>query len=376
MAGDLALKDVHMTSRERVLAALDHRQPDRTPFAWGFGPTAEMETVLSQWLAQRSLDWPKFRQAVSDTIVCEPEYIGPPLKPGQPVYVGVWGIDTKTVSYGAGAYEEFVGHPLAGLENPAELDTIHWPNADWFDYGSLVRRRSQLDPEGLKALQIFCSSSGNPFEIYCWMTGMEEAMINLLTNPELVAAALDRICECFEKKLERCAEALNGGIDLVHFADDLGSQEGLLFSRDSYREVIQPFHQRLTAHARRILPSAKRMLHTDGAVFDILPDVINSGFDVLEAVQTDAAGMIPERLKEHYGNALSFHGGIPVQSLLPHGDVVTVRSECLRLCEALGCGGGYIAAPTHAIQAGTPPENIWTMLETVLGEETLREALQ
>jgi len=102
------------------------------------------------------------------------------------------------------------------------------------------------------------------------------------------------------------------------------------------------------------VPDLQALFHTDGEVFDILPDLIDAGVDCQEAVQTDAAGMDPVRLKEAYGDRLSFLGGIPVQSLLPRGDVATVRRETRRLCEVLGRNSGYIAAPTYAIQAGTP----------------------
>jgi uroporphyrinogen decarboxylase len=361
-----------MTSRERVLTALGHRLPDRTPSAWGFGPTDAMTKTWQPWLAARGIDWAKFQYAVADTLVIEPDYTGPALKPNQPLHVGVWGIETKTVSYGPGAYEEFVGHPLAGMEKPSDLDRIQWPSPGWFDYDSL---RRQVATHGRdKAIQLSVQSSGNPFEIYTCMTGMEEAMLNLLDNPELVEAAHERICAYFEQKFKRCVAALDGRVDLAFFADDLGGQTGLLISRETYRQAIQPFHRRLIRHGRQLVPEVKAMFHTDGAVFDILPDVIDAGVDVLEAVQTDAAGMDPVRLKDAYGDRLSFHGGIAVQSLLPHSDAATVRQECCRLCEVFGRQGGYIAAPTHAIQAGTPPENIWAMLEVVLGEAPLAQA--
>jgi uroporphyrinogen decarboxylase len=360
-----------MTSRERVLTALDHRTPDRTPFAWGFGLTAPMAEVFTAWLAERGIDWLKLRDAVGDTLVIEPPFVGSAMKPDQPAHVNIWGIETCSASYGAGSYEEFVGHPLAGIEDPKELDGIAWPSADWFDYSNLPEQIKGTT----KAVHLSVGSSGNLFEIYTWMTGMEEAMINLVVNPQLVQAALDRICSYFEAKFERCAAVLNGTIDLMHFADDLGGQQGLLLWRAMYRDIMQPFHQRLISHAKKLAPHAKAMFHSDGAVFEIIPDLIDAGVEVLEAVQTDAAGMEPERLKEAYGDRMCFHGGIPVQSLLPRGDVDTVRSECRRLCDVLGNNGGYIAAPSHAIQVGTPPENVWAMLETVVGKDVLANAL-
>jgi hypothetical protein len=105
-------------------------------------------------------------------------------------------------------------------------------------------------------------------------------------------------------------------------------------------------------------------------------DLLDAGLDTLEAVQTDATGMEPERLKRAYGDRLSFQGAISVQHLLPHGNPTTVRVECQRLIEVLGARGGYIAAPAHAIQVGTPPENVLAMLRTVLGDDDYERAIQ
>ncbi|HEY3322430.1 MAG TPA: uroporphyrinogen decarboxylase family protein [Planctomycetota bacterium] len=354
-----------MTSRQRVLAALAFERPDRTPFAWGFGPQPPAQRALENFCAARGLSWPELRARTSDTLVLDAEYIGPPPAVGQSPYTSIWGIRTRDVSYGEGSYQEFVGHPLAGLEDPAQLDRIAWPNPDWFDYASLPRRLNQLNPQRGKATQISIASGGNPLEIYTWMTGMEETMLNLLERPALVRAALARICGCFQQKLQRCAKALGDQADLVHMADDLGGQNGLLFSRETYRQVVQPFHRLLIENCRRVFPSAKVLYHSDGAVFDVLPDLLDAGIDILEAVQTDATGMAPERLKSAFGKRLCFHGGISVQSLLPNSDAATVRSECARLAAVFGDNGGYIAAPSHAIQAGTPAENVWAMLEAL-----------
>lgn len=188
--------------------------------------------------------------------------------------------------------------------------------------------------------------------------------------------ALEHITGFLDARLQRTLAAAPDGIDLVFFADDLGTQQGLLMSRESYRTVLQPFHRRLTDTVHRLAPGAHCLLHSDGAVFDVIPDLLDAGLDTLEAVQTDAAGMEPERLKRAYGDRLSFQGAISVQHLLPHGNQETVRAECLHLMEVLGKDGGYIAAPAHAIQVGTPPENVITMLRTVLGDSEYESALQ
>jgi uroporphyrinogen decarboxylase len=207
------------------------------------------------------------------------------------------------------------------------------------------------------------------------MTGLEEAMINLVTNPALVQAAMERITSFLEARLRRTLQIVGEQVDLVFLADDLGGQNGLLMSREMYRAVLQPFHRRLTDCIHSCAPRAQCMYHTDGAVVEIIPDLLDAGIDVLEAVQTDAAGMDPARLKSVYGDRLSFHGAISVQQLLPHSDEATVARECRRLVEILGQNGGYIAAPAHAIQVGTPTANVLAMLRAILGNADLDAAL-
>ncbi len=146
-------------------------------------------------------------------------------------------------------------------------------------------------------------------------------------------------------------------------------------SRETYREMIQPCHRRLIDSARRLFPGARAMYHTDGAVFDIIPDLLDAGVEVLEAVQVDAAGMEPSRLKAAYGDRLSFQGAIAVQSLLPRAAAAEVAAECRQLVGVLGRGGGYIAAPSHAVQVGTPTANVLAMLRGVLGEADYEQAL-
>jgi len=362
-----------MTSRDRIRTALAHKKPNRVPFCLGFGPTYEMTAVLEAYGKTKGFDWKRLARAVSDKVVIHTRYAGPGPAPADlNLLTDLWGIKTKTADYGAGTYEEFTDFPLAGFEDPTALDDYPWPNPTHFDYGSLRGDILAENPGGGKAAQIF---AGNPFEIYSWMTGLEETYINLVAEPDLVRAALSHITTFMEARLDAVLKHAGDLIDIIFLADDLGGQTGLLMSTQTYRDVIQPSHCRLIKKARELAPQAKCMFHTDGAVFDIIPDLIETGIDILEAIQTDAAGMDPARLKAAYGKQLSFHGAISVQHLLPHGNVETVQRECRRLVEILGENGGYIAAPAHAIQVGTPPDNVMAMLGAVLGKEDLQRAL-
>ncbi len=360
-----------MNGRERVRAALAHRAPQRVPFSWGFGPTPEMSAVLAGDLAARGIDWEALRFATEDVLTVAPRYVGPALAPD----IDMWGVRRRAVSYGAGAYDEIIGHPLAGVTDPHVLDDHPWPSPDWFDWEGFRGLALAADPALAKARRLALVASGRPLEEYTWMTGLEETLANLLLYPEVVHEALTRICDFFCGMQRRASESCGGLIDLLFFADDLGGQQGLLFSRETYREMVQPHHRRLIASARRLFPGVAMMYHTDGAVFEVIPDLIEAGVDVLEAVQVDAAGMDPARLKTAYGDRLAFQGAIAVQSLLPRAGAEAVAAECRRLVEVLGSGGGYIAAPSHAVQVGTPTANVLAMLRAVLGEADYEQAL-
>ncbi len=355
--------------KQRVLSALSHKEPENIPFAWGFGATPEMGLVLEKFCAAKGINWKKLQEISGDIINIGPDCINntSPDKDGN-----IWGINIKKMNYGKGEYEEFVDFPLAGTEQQEILDNYPWPDPLSFDHGNF---KSKLLANPHVYEKAVCLPGGNPFEIYCWMTGLEEAFINTLVNPELVKCALAHITGFFEKKLEFSMKEAGELIDIVFMADDLGSQNGLLMSRDSYCEIIQPFHRKLADCAKRINPNVKIMFHSDGAVFDILPDLIDAGIDIHEAVQTDAAGMDPERLKSTYGDKLCFHGAISVQALLPYSNAAKVQEESERLVKILGRNGGYIPAPAHAIQTGTPPENVFAMMEGVLGKERFEKYL-
>jgi uroporphyrinogen decarboxylase len=361
-----------MTPRERVRAALMHQTPDRTPFSWNFGPTPEMAQALEAALGVQGFDWPALRRAVDDVRVISPRYVGPILPP----HTDIWGIVRTPHSYGRGSYSEISRHPLAGVRDTDDLDAYPWPDPDLYDYDGLPDLIAQVDPEGLRARKLAIDACGNPFEIYTWMTGLEETMVNLLIRPRVVRAALSHITDFFATKMRRSLAEIGGELDLVYFADDLGGQRALLFSPETYRSVLKPFHRRLFQEARALVPRAAVMYHSDGAVFDILDDLIDAGIDVLEAVQIDAAGMEPKRLKRAFGDRLSFHGGISVQNLLVDEGAETVFDRCRALIATLGAGGGYIAAPTHAIQVGTPPENVLAMLRAVLGDADFEAAMR
>ena len=171
---------------------------------------------------------------------------------------------------------------------------------------------------------------------------------------------------------DRILDAGQGEFDLVFTADDLGGQNGLLISRAMWEEFIKPYHVRMNEVIHR--HNARIIYHSDGAVSEVVDGLIDMGIDVLQALQFDAAGMDPEDLKSRFGSpdggrrgsGLCFEGGVSVQHTLPHLGPDDVRTEVKHLISTLGRGGGYVLGPSHAIQAGTPVENIMAMYDTAL----------
>jgi uroporphyrinogen decarboxylase len=343
--------------------------PDRVPFSWGFGPTREMAQHLRVELAEGGIDWDRLRQETDDVIAVEPAYTGPSLSEG----MDIWGVRRKRVRYDGGEYMEVEDPPLSGTTRSSELNAYPWPDPDAFDYEGFPHAMDAVLAErGPRAVRV---RAGNPLEQYTWLTGMEETMVNLLTQPDLVRCALERIGDFWQGRLERLLAAGGDRVDLLFFADDLGGQNGPLISEQTYLDVVQPVHRRLFATAHELAPQAKVLYHSDGSVAALIPALLDAGIDCLEAVQIECEGMDPGRLKADYGSCLAFHGAISVQRLLPRESADTVEVRCRELVKLLGQNGGYIAAPSHAVQMGTPTANVMAMLRGVLGTEGLEQTL-
>ena len=346
-----------LNGRERVRLALEHRTTDRVPIAMvcaGLNPPvhAAMETHLR---ATRDTSVERYLLEHVDIVDVSPPYVGPPLAPGG----DIWGVIRRPVSYGSGAYDEIVRYPLESARSPADLETHAWPDPAWFDYAAVPGIIRAAMDRRVRATMV---SNGNLFETSWYMRGFERMLMDLALNPELANAIFERVCSFYCEHFTRVLEAADGGVDLVFTADDIGGQQGLLMSLDMWERNIKPYHERLNRAIHAF--GAKVIYHSDGAVMRAVPGLIEMGIDVLQALQFDAAGMDPVVLKENYGDRLCFEGGISVQHTLPFGTAEQVRREVIERVEVLGRSGGYILGPSHAIQAGTPPENIVAMFDT------------
>ena len=348
-----------LTHRERVRLALDHKPTDRIPIAMvcsGINSPAreEFEALLQR---ERNTTLAAYLDPLLDIRGITPPLKGAAAQPG----FDIWGVHRHSVSYGPASYSEIDVQPLAKAEPPADLDKHTWPSTDWFDYAALPelvrRQRAAGDP-------CLMAANGNVFETSWYMRGFEQMFMDFILNPELAHALLNRVCDFWVEHFTRILSAVPGEIDLVFTADDIGGQEGLLMSLEMWENFIKPCHVRLNKRIHEF--GARVIYHSDGAVMDAVPGLIDMGIDILQALQFDARGMDPVRLKTEFGDRLGFEGGVSVQRTLPFGKPADVRDEVERHIRVLGKGGGYILGPSHAIQAGTPPENILAMFDAAL----------
>jgi uroporphyrinogen-III decarboxylase len=209
---------------------------------------------------------------------------------------------------------------------------------------------------------------GPPHELFYGLgTGDFEAwMVTLALEAEYVYDLHTRLVDAWLTNLERFAEAVGDRIEIVQVCDDFGTQQSLFLSVDMYRQQIMPHYQRGLEWIHRHT-NWKVMLHSDGAIFALLPSLVETGFDILNPVQTSAQGMDPRRLKREFGDCLVFWGAsLDCQQTLPYGTCAEVRHEVEAHLRTFAPGGGYVFAPVHNIQAGVPAENVVAMFDAAL----------
>jgi uroporphyrinogen decarboxylase len=199
------------------------------------------------------------------------------------------------------------------------------------------------------------------------LRGFEQFMIDLIREPAFACGLMDRVTESKMVYWESVFDALGDLVDVAVLEEDLGGQDNLLVSPEMFRKLIKPRYQRLFASMRRArAPTTRILLHSDGAILELIPDLIELGVDALNPIQTSAAGMNPKHLKAAFGDELTFWGaGVDSQTTLRKGAPDDIRREVSESVEALAPGGGYVFSVTQNLQGDIPPRNVEIMLEAL-----------
>jgi uroporphyrinogen decarboxylase len=347
-----------MTPRERWRAVLNGERPDRTPCDyWG---TAETTARLLRDLGCRS-ERELWRELGVDKCI----YLGAPHPRATedtwhtPSLFSIWHVGTRQMPYadGLGTYEETVSSPLAEAQTAGDIECFDWPDPDEWDVDALCRACAEWPDYPI------LGGSFEPFYLYCRLRGMERALEDLVANPALAQAALERIFYVHEGVIRRALERLGGRIDFIYVAEDLGTQQSLLMSPRLFRQFLKPWLARMIALAHSY--GAKAFHHDDGAIRPLIPDLMEIGIDVLNPIQWRCRGMERESLARDFGRQVVFHGGVDNQQTLPFGTPADVRREVGDNLRIFGNGKGYIVAPCHNLQANTPTANILALYEAV-----------
>jgi uroporphyrinogen decarboxylase len=360
-----------MTPRENFWKAVNHEEPERIPIFWG-GTNSSVVPAHYEALC-RELGVAPTKKPLGDfgTVNLQPEIkrrlhsdlelllIGAPPRrqiDDEIIEDGMWGFRMKEV----GGYRTFPDS-ITPLRRAKTIDDIEqhpiWPDPDDPVYYSMQKEIARKLHATGRIVLGEASYAGAPFFIYPWLRGVDQWMMDPYQNPELYDHLATKITDLSEVILERWLEEVGEYLDVLCFYDDIGMQTGPMVHLDHYRKWILPYEKRLTDKARR-LTQAKFSIHCCGSCYDLLPGFLEVGYDILNPVQTRAKNMEARRLKENYGDSLTFYGGLDIQRLLPFGTVDEVRQGVKDLIKTLGPGGGFLFATSHNVEPDTPPENI------------------
>jgi len=377
-----------MNSRERVITALNHQEPDRVPI--DLGGTAVSTIAIPTYAAlrrhlglpERPIETLEFVQQVArvDEDVMDrlgvdviPVFANPPDAPPPALTTAPDGTVSFQDDFGATLkkptgcnYFDWQEFPLPE-PSLAALARMPWPNpADPGRYRGLRHRVQALRAGTERALFGMAPCGHDLFNQLFRVRGMENGLMDLVAEPEFAEAFFDRLCDTICTAQALFLTEVGDLIDVHFAADDLAGQSGPLISPELWRRMIKPRQARIIAtikaHTR-----APVFYHSCGAVTEFLDDLIDIGVDILNPVQVSAAGMDTAGLKKRFGKNLVFWGGgCDTQAVLNSGTPAQVRQEVRRRIGDLAPGGGFVFNPVHNIQPQVPPENVAELFKAAL----------
>ncbi|MCO6452252.1 MAG: hypothetical protein J5I90_15830 [Caldilineales bacterium] len=361
--------------RERVLMALNHQEPDRIPIDLMGNATMLLDTSyirLRDYLGLEPI--PPVRSGTTANYYDERilEYFDidfrriflkkNPKLPKRVTEDGValdaWGIGYQQ----SGLWVHTVVSPLHGATTLKEIEDYAWPKAeDMFDATGLAEEAKRLYEETDYALVARNPLTYGFLDRGCQMMEMPEFLMNLVQRPLVAQAIIDHLLQVYKDVYAMFLDAVGPYVHMVENGDDIGAQNNLLVSPKMYRKFIKPAETELYGLIHEKAPHAAIFRHTDGAIFDVLPDLIEVGVNVLNPTQTSSRGMEGARIKQAYGQQITFHGAVEgIEGDLPKDKIV---AQVKKRIDELAPGGGYVLASCNHI-IDVPPENVVALFET------------
>lgn len=349
-----------MTHKQRLLAAINHEEPDRVPLCAWYTP--EAERMMLRHLGADSDATETYKAAGGALpILMDHDFliswIGPCTSyyaDAHEEYTDEWGITWKWFKNSAGgAYTEIVKHPLADIVDPAEYTLPDFTRADRYD--GVRKLIAQYGGE----YGIMGGAACTLFELAWYLMGMQRLLMDLVGEKDFVNAFLDDLTRWIEVAGAKLVEL---GVDIIWIGDDFGTQDRMLISPQLFREFFKPRYAKLFARWKAINPRVKIAFHSDGFISPIIGDLVEIGLDILNPVQPKS--MDPARVKKDFGKNLTLWGTVDIQEVMPFGSVADVVNEVKLRLRTVGRGGGFIISPAHNLQPDVPIENILAFYRT------------
>ncbi len=394
-----------MGSRERILTALEHREPDSVPVDLGATESSGITGIAYNRLkGHLGLDGRtqiydvsqmicKVEESVVERVGSDaiPLLIEPKnwkswtLQDGSPAEIparlDLRRLDTGEVvqlsedgrvvarSSPGSYYLDNVSPPLVDARSTADIEKYrYFKNFDWPDY--LDETYEDLR---LKARKLYQETDrlivGNLwvhiFAAGQSLRGFENFMIDLIADQKLAHCLMENLMNVYMERVSKYAGAVGEYVQIIEVNDDLGTQFGPQLNPELYRKMIKPYHQKLWRYVKE-KTGCYLLLHSCGSVYDFIPDFIEMGIDALNPVQVSARNMDTAKLKKEFGSEITFWGGgCDTQRVLPFGTPDEVREEVKRRVDDLAPGGGFVFTQVHNIQPDVPPENIMAMYDAL-----------
>lgn len=376
-----------MTSRERLQKALNHEEPDRIPVDLGGSIVtsitknayANLRSLLGLKATEPEIidvvqQLPRVEQDLREELRIDTI----PLTANAPsswelkieeegdylYFYDEWGSRLRMPKKG-GFYFDWYEYPIKESTRDA-LKKFKWPDPDDpARYEGLKDRAKELYENTEYAIMGSALSGGGIFEQPERVRGAPEFLMDLVSNEKFADALMERFTNFYLREYSHFLDEVGDYIQVIVYWNDMSGQNAPLISPSLYRKLIKPKEKRLFSLIKK-RTNAKIFYHCCGAAYEFIPDLIETGVDILNPVQVSAKGMDTQKLKKEFGKDIVFWGGgCDTQRVLPFGTVQEVREEVKRRINDLAPGGGFVFNTVHNIQDGIPPENIMAMFETI-----------
>ncbi len=351
-----------MNNRENFIAAMRRQPFERVPFQFSMCPALTNELIKRYGTSDivSAFDMPvRYIELPAPKVM--PDYTRFHKNADELTYIDEWGVGHKK---GSLAHFTHFYPPMAEFETPDEVNSYPYPDimdeSRWVQVDEKVR---QAHSEG-RAAVFFAIQV---FEPAWYLRGLDNLLADFLTDDEMASACMDNMCRIQCMAAERAAKS---GADMIVFGDDVGSQHSLMMSLQTWRKWIKPATKATISAAKKINPNVLAMYHSDGVIDEIIPELIEIGVDILNPVQPEC--MDPVKIKQLYGDKLSFLGTVGTQTTMPFGTPQDVKDVVKKMIETVGKGGGLTIAPTHMLEPEVPWENIEAFIEAVREYENYR----